>query len=45
LRLLLKRRDENKTGLEEKALFNVRELVVPFLERLKKPVGFQNSPT
>jgi len=36
LRVLLKRRDEDRTELEEKILFNVKELVVPFLERLKK---------
>ncbi len=36
LRVLLKRRDEDRTELEEKTLFNVKELVVPFLERLKK---------
>jgi PAS domain S-box-containing protein len=36
LRVLLKGRDEDRTELEEKTLFNVKELVVPFLERLKK---------
>ncbi|MEE9119943.1 MAG: PAS domain S-box protein [Syntrophobacteria bacterium] len=36
LRVLLKRRDEDKTDLEEKILFNVKELVVPYLEKLKK---------
>ncbi|TES84903.1 response regulator [Candidatus Aerophobetes bacterium] len=36
LRVLLKGRDEDRTELEEKVLFNVKELVVPFLERLKK---------
>ena len=36
LRVLLKRREEDKAELEEKVLFNVRELVVPCLEKLKK---------
>jgi PAS domain S-box-containing protein len=36
LRVLLKRREEDKTELEEKVLFNVRELVTPYLEKLKK---------
>ena len=36
LRVLLKRRDEDKTELEEKVLYNVKELVVPYIERLKK---------
>ena len=36
LRVLLKRRDEDKTELEEKVLANVKELVVPYVERLKK---------
>ena len=35
LRVLLTRRDENKTELEEKVLSNVNELVVPFLEKVK----------
>jgi PAS domain S-box-containing protein len=35
LRVLLKRRDEDKTELEEKVLCNVKELVVPYVERLK----------
>ena len=36
LRVLLKRRDENKIELEEKVLSNVKELVLPFLEKVKK---------
>ncbi len=36
LKILLKKRDEDKAELEEKMLFNVKELVVPYLERLKK---------
>ncbi len=35
LRVLLKRRDEDKTEVEEKVLVNVKELVVPFLEKIK----------
>ena len=36
LRVLLKRREEDKDELEEKVLFNMRELVAPCLEKLKK---------
>jgi len=36
LRVLLKRRDEDKTELEGKVLSNVKDLVVPFLEKVKK---------
>jgi DNA-binding CsgD family transcriptional regulator len=36
LRVLLERRDEDKTELNEKVLFNVKELVVPYLEKLKR---------
>ncbi len=36
LKVLLKKRDEDKTELEERMLFNVRELVVPYLDKLKK---------
>jgi DNA-binding CsgD family transcriptional regulator/ribosomal protein S8 len=35
LRVLLKQRDEDKTGLEEKVMHNVRELVFPYIDRLK----------
>ncbi|SPD73768.1 hypothetical protein PITCH_A1950001 [uncultured Desulfobacterium sp.] len=35
LRVLLKRRDEDKTEIEEKVLLNVRELVIPYLEKLR----------
>ncbi len=34
LRVLLERRDADKTELEEKMLVNVKELVVPFLEKV-----------
>jgi PAS domain S-box-containing protein len=35
LKVLLKRRDEDKTELEEKVLLNVKELAQPYLEKLK----------
>lgn len=35
LRVLLKRREEDKVELEEKVLFNVKELLFPYLEKLK----------
>jgi len=35
LRVLLKRRDEDKRELEEKVLFNMKELALPYLEKLK----------
>lgn len=36
LKVLMKKRDEDKRELEEKVLFNVKELIVPYLEKLKK---------
>jgi len=36
LKVLLKKRDEDKTELEEKVLFNMKELVMPYLEKLNK---------
>jgi len=36
LRVLLKRRDEDQKDLEEKIQLNVKELVMPYLEKLKK---------
>ncbi len=36
LRVLLKQRQEDRTELEEKVLFNVRDQVVPYLEKMKK---------
>jgi len=36
LRVLLKRRDEDREDLEENVLVNVKELVLPFLEKVKK---------
>jgi PAS domain S-box-containing protein len=35
LRILLKRREDDKTELEEKVICNVRELILPYLENLK----------
>ena len=35
LKVLLKRRDEDERELEEKVLFNVKELVEPYLEKMK----------
>jgi PAS domain S-box-containing protein len=42
LRVLLKKRDEDKTELEEKVLSNVKKLVVPYLEKLEK-TGLNDS--
>ncbi|MFC1811400.1 PAS domain S-box protein [Thermodesulfobacteriota bacterium] len=36
LKVLLKQRERDKIELEEKVLLNVRELVLPYLEKLKK---------
>jgi len=36
LRVLLKRREEDKEELEEKVLANIKELVIPYIEMLKK---------
>ena len=36
LKVLLKRRDEDKKELEEKVLLNVKEMVEPYLRKLKK---------
>jgi PAS domain S-box-containing protein len=35
LRVLLKRRDEDKRELEEKILLNVKELIIPYLDKLR----------
>jgi len=42
LKVLLKKRDEDKTELEEKILLNIRELIDPLLERLKES-GLEES--
>ncbi len=36
LKVLLKQRDQDKKELEEKILYNVKKLVLPYLERLKQ---------
>jgi DNA-binding CsgD family transcriptional regulator len=36
LRVLLKRRDNDKEELETKVLSNVKDLILPYIERLKK---------
>ena len=36
LKVLLKRREQDKTELEEKVLANVKELIFPYLEKLEK---------
>ncbi len=36
LRVLLKRRDEDKAELEEKVTTNIREMALPYLEKIKK---------
>jgi PAS domain S-box-containing protein len=36
LRVLLKNKDNDRVELEEKVMFNMRELVIPFIEKLKK---------
>ena len=36
LRVLLKQREEDKTILEERMVLNIRELVIPFIERLRE---------
>lgn len=35
LKILLKKKDENKTELEQQMLFNVKELIMPVLDKLK----------
>lgn len=39
LRVLLKQRDEDKKDLEDRLLSNVRKLVMPYLEKLKRIAG------
>jgi len=36
LRVLLKRRDEDKRDLKEKVLLNIHEMIMPYLEKLKR---------
>jgi len=39
LRVLLKQRDMDRTELEEKVMLNVKELVVPYAEKLRKKLS------
>lgn len=45
LKVLLKKRDEDRRELEEKVLLNIKEIVVPYLEKLRKSGldGLQNT--
>jgi PAS domain S-box-containing protein len=45
LNVLLKRREEDKNELEEKVLLNVRELAVPYIEKIKKTKLSQSQLT
>lgn len=36
LKVLLKRREEDRKELEEKVLFNIKELLLPYLEKLRR---------
>jgi PAS domain S-box-containing protein len=45
LKVLLKGRDEDKTELEEKILLNVKELVAPYLDKLKITVLDEKQKT
>lgn len=36
LRVLLKKREEDKTVLEERMVLNVRELIIPYIERMRE---------
>ena len=36
LKLVLKQRDQDKTELEEKVVLNFKELIIPYIEKLKK---------
>lgn len=38
LKILLKRREEDKTELEEKVLFSVKEFIFPYVEKLKTTI-------
>lgn len=43
LRVLLKRRENDQREMEEKVLANVKELVFPFIQQLKKRSSMPNS--
>ncbi|MFZ3047839.1 MAG: response regulator [Desulfatirhabdiaceae bacterium] len=36
LKILIKKRDLEKAGIEEKVLFNVKEMIMPYLKKLKE---------
>jgi len=36
MKVLLKKREEDKKNFSEKVLFNIKELIIPYLEKLKK---------
>lgn len=38
LKVLLKRRDDDRRELEEKVLFNTKDLILPYVDKLKKSV-------
>jgi len=43
LRVLLKKKDETKKELEEKVLYNIKELVIPVLLKLKATAGIDRK--
>ncbi len=45
LRVLLKKRDEDKAELEEKIMFNMKELVTPYFDRVKKSLLDERQKT
>jgi DNA-binding CsgD family transcriptional regulator len=45
LKILLKKRDEDKISLENRVLTNVGELVIPFLEKVKRSTADERTNT
>ena len=45
LKILLKKRDEDKISLENRVLTNVGELVIPFLEKVKRSTADERANT
>jgi len=45
LNVLLKRREEDKVDLEERVLANVKELVLPYVEKLKSSSSYSEQMT
>jgi PAS domain S-box-containing protein len=43
LRVLLKKREEDKSELEEKVSFSVKDLITPYIEKLKKSISDQRQ--